>query len=75
MRNLLSKNATNQIKYSVPVNYLTEKERVQLSFGLEHNFVDKNKHIKNNFAANLEEVAEKVTDSSDKEVREDFQEF
>ena len=35
--NLFSKNSTNRIKYSVPAvnlsnHYLTEKERVQLSF-------------------------------------------
>ena len=44
--NLLSKNLVNQIKYSVPIvnlsnNYLTEKECVQLSFGLKHSFVEK----------------------------------
>ena len=80
LRNLLSKNSTNRIKYSALVvnlsnNYLTEKERVQLSFSLEHSFVDKNKHIKKNLAANLEVVAEKVTYSLDKEVREDFHEL
>ena len=37
--------------------------------------MDKNKHIKRNLAANLEVVAEKVTDSLDKEIREDFHEF
>ena len=68
---------TNRTKYSVPVvnlsnNYLTEKEHVRLSFSLEHSFVDKNKHIEKNSAANLEVVAEKVTDSLHKEVRADF---
>ena len=37
--------------------------------------MDKNKHIKKNLAANLEVAAEKVTDSLDKEVREDFHKF
>ena len=53
-------------------NYLTEKERGQLSFGLHSSFADKNRDIKKNLATNLEVVAEKVTDSLDKEVREDF---
>ena len=66
-----AKNEANQIKYSVPVvnlsnNYLTKKERVQLSFGLEHSIVGKNRHVKKNLAANLEVVAEKVTSSLDK---------
>ena len=51
LRNILSKNSKDRIKYSVPVvnlsnNYLTEKECAQLKFGLERSFVDKNKHIK-----------------------------
>ena len=76
LRNLLSKNLTNQIKYSVPVvklrnNYLTEKEH----FGLEDSFVDKNKHIKKNLVTNLEVVAEKVMYSLDKEIWEYFHEF
>ena len=76
-QNLLSKNLANQIKYSVPVvrlsnNYLTGKERVQLSFGFEHSFVEKSKHIKKNLAGNLVVVTEKVTHSLDKGVREDF---
>ena len=80
MRKLLSINSTNRIKYSVPLvnlsnNHLTEKELVQLSFGLEHSFVDKNKHIKKKLAANLEVDTEKVTDSLDKEVWEDYHEF
>ena len=78
--NLLPKNSTNQIKYSVPVvnlsnNHLTKKERVPLSFGLEHRFLVKSKHIKKNLAANLEVVAETVTDSLDNKIREDFHEF
>ena len=80
LRKLLSINSTNRIKYSVPLvnlsnNHLTEKELVQLSFGLEHSFVDKNKHIKKKLAANLEVDTEKVTDSLDKEVWEDYHEF
>ena len=51
LRNILSKNSKDRIKYSVPVvnlsnNYLTKKECAQLKFGLERSFVDKNKHIK-----------------------------
>ena len=37
--------------------------------------MDKNKHIKKNLAANLELVAEKVTNSLEKKVRKDFHEF
>ena len=70
----------NRIKYSVPVvnlsnNYLTRKERVQSSFGLERSFMDKNRHIKKNLAVNLEIVTQKVAGSLDKKVQQDFHEF
>ena len=38
-------------------------------------FLDKNRRIKKNLVATLEAVAEKVTYSLGKEVREDFYEF
>ena len=37
--------------------------------------MDKNKYVRENLAANLEVVAEKVSHSLDKEVLEDFYEF
>ena len=37
--------------------------------------MNKNRHIKKNLAANLEEVPKKVTDSLDRKVREDFPEL
>ena len=80
LRNLLLKNSSNRIKYSVPVvnlsnNYLTEKKTCSIKIGLDHSFVDKYKHIKKDLTANSEVAAEKVTRSLDKEVREDFHEF
>ena len=39
---------------------ITKKERVQLSFGLQHSLVDKNRHVEKYLAANLEVVAEKL---------------
>ena len=80
MQNLLSNNSTIRIKYSVPVvnlsnNCLAEKEPFQLSFGLWHSFVNKNKHVKKNLASNLGVVAEKVTHSLDKELLENFHKF
>ena len=68
------------IQYTVPVvkltnNYITKKERFQLSFICKHFFVNKNKYIEKNLTANLRAVAEKFTDLLEKEVREDFHEF
>ena len=36
---------------------LSDKELNQLSFGLEHSYVGKNKHVKKNLAANFESLA------------------
>ena len=64
LQNLLSKRSTKKNKkkkISVPVvnlrnNYLTQKKRVQLSFGVENSFMDKNRYIIKNLTANLEVV-------------------
>ena len=51
--------------YDVPVInlssiQLSDKELNQLSFGLDHSYVDKNKHVKKNLAANFESLAQTV---------------
>ena len=74
----LSNTTQNKINaYDVPVInlssiQLTDKELNQLSFGLDHSYVDKNKHVKNNLAANFESLAQAVdseTLNQEKEVQ------
>lgn len=77
---ITSKPKTTPDNYFVPVinlslAVLSSQEKQQLSFGLEHSYVDKNKHIKKVLAANLETVADRVTQSIDNDKREDFHEF
>ena len=50
-------------------------EKKQLSYGLEHCFVDKNKNVKKLIAVSFEEVAGKVTPTIDNDQRENFHEF
>ena len=40
--------------------------------GLDYSFIDKNKHVKKNIAASMENVAEAVDKDLDNEKREDF---
>ena len=54
---------------------LTSDEADQFKLGLEYNFVDKNKYIKKNLAANFESLADKVTENLKSCKREDFHEL
>ena len=77
----LSNTTQNKINaYDVPVInlssiQLTDKELNQLSFGLDHSYVDKNKHIKNNLAANFESLAQAVDSETLNQEKEDFHEL
>ena len=73
-------NIKRKISYNVPVINLssielTENELKQLSYGLEHSFVDKNKHIKKDLGANLEFLAQSVDKHILDDKREHFHEF
>ena len=75
-----SKTKTLNVNYCVPIvnlseTVLTHQEQQQLSFGLDHSFIDKNKHIKKVLAANLETVADKITETLTKDNRENFHEY
>ena len=66
--------------YEIPVvnlssKELTRKEIQQLSFGLDHCFVDKNKYVKQNLAANMEVLAEKLNKNVPNTEKENFHEF
>ena len=54
---------------------LKQKEKDQLKLGLEYSFVDKNKHIKKNLAANLECIADTITNKLENDKKEEFHEF
>jgi len=65
---LSTNKSSQQPRYNVPVINLStqalhEKELRQLSMGLDHSFVNKNRYIKQNLAANFEAVANKVASS------------
>ena len=66
--------------YDVPVInlssiQLSDKELNQLSFGLDHSYVDKNKHVKKNLAANFESLTQAVNSEILNEEKEDFHEL
>ena len=77
----LSNTTKNKINaYDVPVInlssiQLSDKELNQLSFGLDHSYVDKNKHVKKNLPANFESLAQAVNSEILNEEKEDFHEF
>ena len=54
---------------------LSDKELNQLSFGLDHSYVDKNKLVKKKLAANFESFAQAVNSEILNEENEDFHEF
>ena len=54
---------------------LRDKELNQLSFGLDHSYLDKNKHVKKYLAANFESLAQAVNSETSNEEKEDFHEF
>ena len=54
-------------------NYeLSEAERKQLKLGLEYSFVNKNRDLKKNLAANLETLASQTSSFVDHTKLEDF---
>ena len=66
--------------YSVPIinlsNYtLNDSEYNQLKFGLNHYFINKDKHIKKNIAANTESLAHSASKQVDPSQLENFHEF
>ena len=66
--------------YRVPIinlsDYdLSEVERKQLQLGLEYSFVNKNRDLKENLAANLETLASQASSFVDHTKLEDFHEF
>ena len=68
------------LDYNIPIINLStinfnQKELNQLKMGLDYSFVDKNKHVKMNIAASMENVAEAVDKDPDNEQREDFHEL
>ena len=54
---------------------LSDKELSQLSFGLDHSYVDKNKYVKKNLAANFESLAHAVNSEILNEEKEDLHKF
>ena len=78
---VLSNTAKNKINaYDVPVInlssiQLSDKELNQLSFGLDHSYVDKNEHVKTNLAANFESLAQAVNSEILNEEKKYFHEF
>ena len=77
----LSNTTKNKINaYDVPVINLSsiqliDKEINQLYFGLDHSYVDKNKHVKKNLTANFESLTQAVNREILNEKKEDFHEF
>ena len=69
----------NVPSYQVPVINLSSRELLpnelkQLSFGLDHSFIDKNKHVKKNLAANMEVLATTLDGDVKNDSKEDFHE-
>ena len=63
--------------YRVPItnlsdNELSEAEHKQLQSGLEYSFVNKNRDLKKNLAANLETLASQTSSFVDHTKLEDF---
>ena len=76
----MSKNKSAESNYSTPLINLSYTEQTsdkanQFKLGLEHSFIDKDKHIKKNLVANFESLADKVTESLENCKREDFHEL
>ena len=81
IKNLLNKSKPNmQNNYEVPVINLTNtnitaKEMSYLKNGLHHNFVDKNKNIKQRLAAEFENLTHTVQASVPDEEKKNFYHF
>ena len=66
--------------YNIPIInlstiHLNQKELNTLKMSLDYSFVDKNKHVKKNIAASMENVEEAVDKDLHNENREDFHEL
>ena len=66
--------------YDVPVINLSpielnDKDLNQLSFRLNHSYIDKNKYVKENLAANFVSLAQTVDSEILNEEKEDFHDF
>ena len=78
---LLRRTYNNNHKlYDIPVINLssvelTKKELWQLSYGLDHSFVDKNKHVKKTIASSFESLAQSIDNTVSNEERENLHEF
>ena len=80
INNLRSNQQDKPVSYSVPIINLTdvilsEKEISVLKFGLHHSFVDKNKYIKQNLAAEFESLYILLCPSVSKDRHEDLKHF
>ena len=68
-----------RLNFKVPVvnlsSELSVKERKQLDMGLEFSFVDKNRHLKKQLAANFETLSLRANDFFHHQNLEDFHEF
>ena len=77
----LSNTTKNKINvYDLPVINVpsvehSDKELNQLSFGLDHSYMDKNKHGKKNLAANFKSLDQTVNSEISNEDKEDFHKF
>ena len=68
------------VPYKIPVinlssTELTRTEITQLSYGLEHSYVDKNKYVKRNLASHFESLAYSINKNIKNEEREEVHEF
>ena len=66
--------------YNIPITNLStinlnQKELNQLKMELDYSLVNKNKHVKKNIAASMENIAEAVDKYLDNKQREDFHEL
>ena len=76
----MSRSKSAESNYSTPlINLwyieLTSEKANQFKRGLEYSFIDKNKYIKKNLAANFESLVDKVTENLESFKREDFHEL
>lgn len=77
----MSNSTKNKINASeVPVINLSpvelrNKELTQLSFGLDHSYIEKNKHVKKDLVASFKSLVQKFDSEFLNKEREDFYEF
>ena len=77
----MSNSTKNKINASeIPVINLSpvelrNKELNQLSFGLDHSYIEKNKHVKKDLVASFKSLVQKFDSEFLNKEREDFYEF